>query len=122
MAATFPVKIISPDRVLFSGEAEMVACRTEIGEIAFLAGHVPFVGSLDACKVRVILADGSGEEVFAVKSGFVQVRSNTLTVLSDLALGASEVDAPYLQSAKDDSGESERDIRWVSVLEELAGA
>ena len=41
-----PVQVVSPERVLYSGDAEMVVCRTSDGEIAFLPGHVPFLGAL----------------------------------------------------------------------------
>ena len=42
------VQLVSPERILFEGEAEMVVCRPVDGEIAFLAGHVPFLGALRA--------------------------------------------------------------------------
>ena len=54
------VQVVSPERVLYEGEAEMVVCRTTDGEVAFLPGHVPFVGALGVAKVRVILP-GDGE-------------------------------------------------------------
>ena len=40
------VELVSPERVLFQGEADMVVARTANGEIAFLPGHVPFLGAL----------------------------------------------------------------------------
>ena len=41
------VELVSPERILFSGEADMVICRTvDGGDIAFLAGHAPFLGAL----------------------------------------------------------------------------
>lgn len=47
------VELVSPDRMLFSDEAEMVICRTPAGEIAFMAGHVPFLGALGIGIVRI---------------------------------------------------------------------
>jgi F-type H+-transporting ATPase subunit epsilon len=76
------VEVVSPERVLWSGEAEMVVCRTPSGEIAFLPGHVPFLGALGIGKVRVLLA-GDGEQVVAVHGGFVEVSHDRVTVLSD---------------------------------------
>ena len=79
------VELVSPERILYSGEAEMVICRTEGGgEIAFLTGHVPFLGSLAAGPVRV--KPVGGPEVTAeVEGGFVEVRDNKLSVLVDAA-------------------------------------
>jgi F-type H+-transporting ATPase subunit epsilon len=79
------VELVSPERILYSGEAEMVVCRTEGGgEIAFLTGHVPFLGSLSAGEVRV--KPVSGAEVSAtVDGGFVEVRDDRVSVLLDAA-------------------------------------
>jgi F-type H+-transporting ATPase subunit epsilon len=106
MAITLQARIISPTKVLFTGEAEMVACRTQVGEIAFLANHIPFIGALDTCKVRVIAADGT-QEVFAVKSGFVEVKNNVVTLLSDLAFASQDVTTQLVDSTRlEESGES----------------
>ena len=38
------VELVSPERILFSGEATMVVCRTTDGDVAFLTDHAPFLG------------------------------------------------------------------------------
>ena len=48
------VQVVSPERVLYEGDAEMVVCRTEEGDIAFLPGHAPFLGALGTAMVRII--------------------------------------------------------------------
>ena len=48
------VELVSPERILYSGEGDMVICRTPDGEIAFLENHAPFVGALVTAPVRVI--------------------------------------------------------------------
>jgi F-type H+-transporting ATPase subunit epsilon len=78
------VALVSPERILYTGEADMVVCRTPEGEIAFLTGHAPFVGTLEIGTVRVILTDGA-EVKAAVHGGFVEVRDNRVSVLSDVA-------------------------------------
>ena len=48
------VELVSPERILYSGEAEMVVCRTVTGgEVAFLANHAPFLAALEPGVVRV---------------------------------------------------------------------
>ena len=51
---TIHVELVSPERILYSDDAEMVICRTiGGGEIAFLAGHTPFLGALATAPVRI---------------------------------------------------------------------
>ena len=66
------VEVVSPENILYEGEADQVVCRPTGGEIAFLPGHQPFVGALETYPVRVLLP-GSGEVVVAVHGGFVEV-------------------------------------------------
>ena len=72
MPDAFPVQLVSPEQILFDGEAEMVVCRPVEGAIAFLNGHVPYLGALADDEVRIILP-GDGEEAAAVHGGFVQM-------------------------------------------------
>ena len=86
------VELVSPERVVFSGEATMVITRTlGGGEIAFLPGHAPFLGALDESHTRITLADGSQLDA-AVHGGFVQVSGNKVSILSDIAELAGDID------------------------------
>ncbi len=94
------VELVSPERVLYSGEADMVVCRTSGGgEIAFLTGHAPFLAALETGVVRV-KTDG-GEEVAAVHGGFVEVRDNRVIILSDVAELAKDIDVSRAERAKE---------------------
>ena len=98
------VELVSPERVAYTGEAKMVICRTTTGDIAFLPGHVPFIGVLATHFVRVLLEDG-GEQVIAVHQGFVEVSppedGNTrVTILSDICELAQDIDVARAQEAK----------------------
>ena len=86
------VELVSPERILYSGEAEMVICRTTGGgDIAFLTGHAPFIGALAVWPVRIKPTEGE-EEVAAVHGGFVEVRDDRVILLSDVAELASQID------------------------------
>src|SRR2546422_10007186 len=91
MPEAFPVQLVSPEHILFDGEAEMVVCRPVEGAIAFLNGHVPYLGALADDEVRIILP-GSGEEAAAGHGGFVQMTGDHLVVLSDLAALQEQID------------------------------
>jgi F-type H+-transporting ATPase subunit epsilon len=95
----FPVQLVSPEQVLFDGEAEMVVCRPVEGAIAFLNGHVPYLGALADDEVRIILP-GDGEEAAAVHGGFVQMTGDHLVVLSDLAELKEQIDVPRAETAR----------------------
>ena len=95
---TLEVQVVSPERVLYEGQAEMVVCRTSDGEIAFLPGHVPFLGALGVAKVRAVLP--SGEQAVAVHGGFVEVSHDRVIVLSDVAELPEQIDVPRAEAAR----------------------
>ena len=97
--ARIHVEVVSPESVLYSGEGEMVVCRTADGDIAFLPGHAPLLGALGVAKVRVILP--AGEQAIAVHAGFVEVSNNRVVVLSDVAELPEQIDLPRAQAAKE---------------------
>jgi F-type H+-transporting ATPase subunit epsilon len=93
------LQVVSPERVLYEGDAEMVVCRPSDGEIAFLPGHVPFLGALSIAKVRALLPGGA-EQVIAVHRGFVEMSHDVVTVLSDVAELPEEIDVRRARTAK----------------------
>ena len=94
------VELVSPERILFSGEADMVIARTVGGgDIAFLPGHAPFVGALEIATVTIRSA--GGDELVAVHGGFVEVSNDTVTILSDVAELSSQIDVERARVAKD---------------------
>ena len=100
----FQVEFVSPEASLYSGEGTQVIARTRGGgDIAFLTGHEPFVGSLQASEVRVTELDGTVQS-FAVRSGFVSVTGDSVTVLSDEATPSGQLD---LEQARADLAAAE---------------
>ncbi len=97
---TLQVELVSPERILFAGDADMVVARTTEGDIAFLTDHAPFLGLLVEWPVRVKLA-GGGEEVAAVHGGFVEISHNRLTILSDIAEMADQIDLDRARALKE---------------------
>jgi F-type H+-transporting ATPase subunit epsilon len=80
------VSLVSPEAVVFEGEAEMVLCRTTEGEIAFLTDHAPFLGALADGDSTVMVRPSSGSDVtITTNGGFVEVKENRVIILSDAA-------------------------------------
>lgn len=101
---TLQVELVSPEAIVWSGEANMVIARTLEGDAAFMEGHIPMIGALATGVVRVV-ADGEPERQIAVHSGFVEVtptgEGNTkVAVLSDMAELAEDIDLKRAQEAK----------------------
>ena len=124
------VEVVSPERILFSGEADMVVCRTTDGDIAFMANHAPFIGALGIGAVR-IYANGSVIEQAAVHGGFVEVSNNRVTILSDVAELASQIDLRRAEEAlaraearltREQDAEVEAAVRRATVRVDLARA
>ena len=78
----------------------MVIARTAGGDIAFMTGHAPFLGTLGIGEVRIHLTDG-GEERAAVHGGFVEVFDNRVIILSDVAELASQIDVARARAAEE---------------------
>ncbi len=99
------IELVSPEKIVYEGDAELVIARTSDGEIGFQPGHVPFVGNLVSSVVRVALSDG-GVQRIAVHSGFVEVSDNHVALLCDVAELAEDIDIERakasLESAKSD--------------------
>jgi F-type H+-transporting ATPase subunit epsilon len=95
------VELVSPERTLFSGEANWVRARTVGGgDIAFLSGHAPFIGALAIDQVVIRLTDGT-DEVAAVHGGFVSVNDDHVKILSDLAELKSQIDVDRARRAQE---------------------
>ncbi len=128
---TLHVEVVSPERILWTGDADMVSARTlGGGDIAFLTGHAPFVGALDIGKVTVRPASGP-DELVAVHGGFLEVSNDRVTILSDVAELASQIDVDRARRAQEradaarrpgDDAEAEAALRRAHVRLTVAGA
>src|SRR5215213_4469856 len=124
------VELVSPERILWSGEADMVVARTTDGDIAFLTGHAPFIGALGIGVVSIHTSEGDVERA-AVHGGFVEVSHDKVTILSDVAELASQIDVDRARRAADAAeaqlrteqhAEHEAALRRAHVRLELANA
>ena len=121
MAELLAVELVSPEDVTYSGSAEMVIVRAvEEGDIAFQAGHVPFLGVLAPWSVEV-LRPGGERDTFAVHRGFVEVSHNKVTILSDVSEAAADIDVARAEEARRRAAEAlsadAEDAHAASALE-----
>ena len=117
------VDLVSPEKMLFSGEATLVICRPSGGDAAFLPGHAPFLGTLGVGPVTIRTPDGKDVRA-SVHGGFIEVRNNRVTILSDVAELAVDVNVARARDARDRSAK-DGDIaaaRRAAVRLDVAGA
>jgi F-type H+-transporting ATPase subunit epsilon len=88
--ATFHFELVSPEKLLFSGEVEQVDVPGAEGDFGVLAGHAPFVSTL---RPGILTVHGSGgEQKIVVLGGFAEVSAEGLTVLADVAEAIQDID------------------------------
>ena len=116
------VDVVSPERVLFTGDAKQVITRTiEGGEVAFLPGHAAFLGALVENHTRIYLTDGSIKNL-AVHLGFVEVGADHVTILSDAAELEEDIDVVRARAAKERAEEQLRKEHTAEVESDLRRA
>ncbi|MBE2295085.1 MAG: F0F1 ATP synthase subunit epsilon [Phycisphaerales bacterium] len=99
MAMTLHVDIVSAEKELFSGPAEMVTAPGELGELGILPRHSQLLTRLKPGQVRVRLVGGE-EQLFYVSGGLLEVQPSVVTILSDTAERAKDLDEAAAQAAK----------------------
>lgn len=99
MAETTHVDIVSAEKSIFSGEAEMVVVPGELGEIGVIPGHAPLLTVLQPGDIRLIRAGGA-EEVYYVSGGMLEVQPYVVTVLADEVIRAEELSEEAALAAK----------------------
>ena len=81
------VSVISPERVLYEGEADLVVAPAFDGEMGILTGHAPLMTLLGRGTLRIEGAGGTGRR-FAVEGGFLQVADDAVRVVTERATAA----------------------------------
>jgi F-type H+-transporting ATPase subunit epsilon len=88
--ATLHFELVSPEKLLFSGEVDQVDVPGAEGDFGVLAGHAPMVTTLRPGFLTVF--SGGNEQKIVVLGGFAEVSAAGLTVLADMAESAEEID------------------------------
>jgi F-type H+-transporting ATPase subunit epsilon len=87
----FAVEVLTPEGLVFGGEAEMVSTRTEVGEIGVLANHAPVLALLAPAELRLHISENEIKR-YAQGEGYLQVQSNRALVLVEDCIEPERVD------------------------------
>jgi len=125
MSSTIRCDIVSAEAEIFSGSATMVFAPAEMGEVGIAPRHTPMLTRLKPGEVRVQTDDGK-EQTFYVSGGMLEVQPHVVTVLSDTALRAKDLDEAAALAAKERAekllSDNQADIDYAKAQAELAEA
>jgi F-type H+-transporting ATPase subunit epsilon len=99
MANTIQVDIVSAEEQIFSGEVYMVYAPAVMGEVGIAPRHTPLISPLKPGEIRLDMGDGK-EEFFFISGGILEVQPHLVTVLSDTAIRADDLDEAAAIEAK----------------------
>ena len=103
-------ELVSPARLLFSGDVASVTIPGTEGEMGIYPGHAPVLATLKPGVVTVYKDDGSPERIF-VRGGFAEVNPKGLTLLAEVAIPMAELDASALAQQIKDAEEDVADAK-----------
>ncbi len=112
------VEIVSAEEAIWTGRGTMVFAPAELGEVGIAPKHAPMLTRLKAGDVRVQLEDGE-EQFFFISGGILEVQPNRVTVLSDTAIRAADLDEAQALEAQQ---RAEKDLQNQTSQMELAKA
>jgi F-type H+-transporting ATPase subunit epsilon len=99
VANKIKLEVVTPEKVSYCADVNMVIARTLSGDIGILAGHAPLIGALAIWPLRVLIDDG--EYQLAVAGGFIDVKPDKITILANSAELAKEIDIERAAAAKE---------------------
>ncbi len=91
-------EILSQDRMVFEGDADMVLVPGSQGEMGILPNHAPLLSTMKYGVLRVRIKDR--EEIFTVAGGIVEVQPDLITVMADAAENVNEIDISRAEAAR----------------------
>lgn len=100
MSISVHCDIVSAEKQIYSGRVELLVAVGELGDLGITAGHAPLMTSLKPGPVRIV-KQGGEEEVFYVTGGYLEVQPNVITILSDTAQRADDIDEAAALEAKE---------------------
>ena len=126
MAMTMHLNIVSAEEEIFSGTVEAVFVPLLSGEVGIYPRHTPLIGEIKPGEIIVRSDEGKTEQHFFVSGGILEVQPHVVTVLSDTAIRAKDLDESVALEAKRQAEEAmqgqKADMDFAMAQAELAEA
>lgn len=125
MPMTIHVDIVSAEKEIFSGLAEMVFAPAELGEVGIAPRHAPLITRLNPGEVRVKINEKESQPYY-ISGGILEVQPHVVTILADTAIRAKDIDEAAALKAKEKAEEALADksgkIDYAKAQAQLAQA
>jgi len=126
MAITMHLNIVSAEEEIFSGTVEAVFVPLQSGEVGIYPRHTPLIGEIKPGEIIVRSGGGKNEQHFFVSGGILEVQPHVVTVLSDTAIRAKDLDESVALEARRQAEEAMKgqkaDMDFARAQAELAEA
>lgn len=99
MANTIKLEIVSPEKIVYATDVNMLIVRSTDGELGILPNHAPLIAALVPAPIRALTDDG--EKLIAVSGGFIEVQPKKITILATNAELPDAIDVDRAQKAYD---------------------
>ena len=122
---TMDLKIVSAEAALFSGKVKQLTVTGGAGELGIFPGHAALLTSINPGYIEFVLESGE-EQVYYISGGFLEVQPDVVTVLSNTASRADELDEVAAQAAKEQAelalSDKTTEMEYSKATAELAEA
>ena len=98
MVTTLKLQIVTPDGIAFSDDVEMVTLPGSEGQLGVLPQHIPLMTQIVPGEI-IVRKDGS-DRLLAVGEGLVEITSDSVAILTDMAVAAEDIDAAKVEEAR----------------------
>ncbi len=126
MTNTVKIDVVSAEESIFSGDAEFVVAPAKMGEVGIYPNHAPMITTLKSGSLKIKLAEKKEEHLIYVSGGILEVQPGIITVLSDTAIRAKDLDESKAAAAKKAAEEAMKnkssDVDYAKAQAELAEA
>ncbi len=123
--STILCSIVSAEKEIFSEDVAMVVATGTMGELGITPGHTQLLTGIKPGPVKVVKENGE-EEVFFLSGGFIEVQPDTITLLSDIAIRAEDIDEEQAEKAREQAEKirdnADSDLDFSRARAELAEA
>src|SRR5919106_5528206 len=94
-------RVITPEEVIYDGEADLVVARIADGDLGVLVDHSPLVSTVEVGEIRI--REGEEQHVYATSDGFFKVSENLVQVLVEEAVSVEDIDVDAAESRVEDA-------------------
>ena len=96
---SFNLRIITPDRVFYEGEADMVEFNTTEGQVGVLPGHIPLTVIVKPGILNI--HESEGKKIAALHAGFAEILPESVTILAEIIEWPDEIDESRAEAARE---------------------